>query len=1249
MLYFSNYEEYCKSFSYKNKEQEEVAVMLLCIKNYLLNILEFDNTVGTSVPFGFLEFIEKATIQSDFSEADKDELSHIILEFQSSFTYLIKNMHEKIVKENVVMPISKVRKINSESIKWLSKKSGKTIKEKVSSSGYKMLAVNRYNSLDVGENRLLKALLYELINRISMKLEYFPDNRVNDCEKELLQSIQKVIQSNALKDVGRWENISPNNALISDRYYKKAWKTWLMVNKLDDNIYNDSKNFSEYMAVTFFIKIATLMRKYAEFPQDLTKFNFQEFNFEKENQKIVGFIIPLFSSDKKENSKMEFDILDFIPCELSIISNKVTFEIDDVKTVIEFNNMKFNIESENNAFEGFNKTFGKKITPYNFDDFAIEFQNRLLYDIENKSLLNIFDEYYKANQIVIDIFSINPEFKADNLPTKKIVNKLIGFKVLQYGEVNYTPIGNSKILKKSENISVVSFSNIFENNNFDDASYLIKDMAKTFDTNNLIYILPDVFNEFQSVAMHKNIRMNFKNSFSFPKSISSIFSWQTTNLFEDFKANDFVIVADLINDKITFTLLQGKFKNELKQKFPKTKGIIWERYPTEIIDNETILNNLMGDLKNEFNNIDDAKWLLENIGFEGVTDNQQDLFIDLLDEWKHIEKGSVTNKNYTSNIDYDLKEFIEKRDVVIGKSKVHIILNSKNLECDEYECYYNLDIIDGYKSFQKYQKNVDFPMWRDYMPSLSIKQLYGKFELIKGMRIEPRIGKKYVVNIERTFTLPKGVKFYRFPLIIGDGIKEPQYEATLKSRAFPLDEDVECKLTMTYEYGTTDPYSLVFKPVDKTSFNQVKAEWVKIESNTYEVEDLPFPNFPAVKDWSNFKNYPKRGSRFETNDLLEWIERTLKEFDHNKYIEIDLNQYYVDWRISRVGKKHCEIYIAGVGAVLIFQPSNMELSSNDTIYTILEKGRHSRTYLFAINIRKKPYNPSTDINRERIIKSLFPFYVVFFNNRNIINEFPDNFAGNVIKGIVDLLYTYNTTTNKEIKSICLSFLILLRANVNENLCDIVMEHISENYEKTSKKAGIKDAKMWIICINNLETESEKLLLDKIFNLYKNDIKKDKKIITLLSTALWKNEKLIFNLDEEMLIDYFDKSIKLLNENLKKILKKGSVLFRDIREKNYMASYLEFILAVYRLRSKNVQSINEKISMNNPDVRKLYVILEKLSDILVERNIKLDTHVQVQVKRPEQYRAVSDLIYALLIYVTGKNIDEEIIISGIDDD
>ena len=65
-----------------------------------------------------------------------------------------------------------------------------------------------------------------------------------------------------------------------------------------------------------------------------------------------------------------------------------------------------------------------------------------------------------------------------------------------------------------------------------------------------------------------------------------------------------------------------------------------------------------------------------------------------------------------------------------------------------------------------------------------------------------------------------------------------------------------------------------------------------------------------------------------------------------------------------------------------------------------------------------------------------------------------------------------------------------------------------------------------------------------------------------------------------------------------------------------------------------------MSLNNPKIQQLYKYLEDM----VDSNIRVFSFLKIEITSKGGYENICDLLYVLLVYITGNNIDGEIRIS-----
>jgi hypothetical protein len=171
------------------------------------------------------------------------------------------------------------------------------------------------------------------------------------------------------------------------------------------------------------------------------------------------------------------------------------------------------------------------------------------------------------------------------------------------------------------------------------------------------------------------------------------------------------------------------------------------------------------------------------------------------------------------------------------------------------------------------------------------------------------------------------------------------------------------------------------------------------------------------------------------------------------------------------------------------------------------------------------------------------------------------------------------------------------------------------------------------CTRQEEKELLSYMLEGLF---------DDKMVAVLSKALWNNRKFIYNVDNEILFDYLD-SVQQRMSDLKEDYKKGKQKKRILRD---MATCMEYVLALFRLRSNEDAMINEKyLSLNNRTMRKIYNLLEEIVDMKME----VKSFLKLEISNKGAYKDIPDLVYALMVYITGYNAEGEIKISGLNDD
>ncbi len=98
-----------------------------------------------------------------------------------------------------------------------------------------------------------------------------------------------------------------------------------------------------------------------------------------------------------------------------------------------------------------------------------------------------------------------------------------------------------------------------------------------------------------------------------------------------------------------------------------------------------------------------------------------------------------------------------------------------------------------------------FILYKECLPKLSMEVIkdgrFKNFEIIKDKTI---LGDKETLEIETLFIIPKGRESFALPLILNE--EKIAYQGKITSKDFPLENDEEYKLTLTYDIGTEFNY-----------------------------------------------------------------------------------------------------------------------------------------------------------------------------------------------------------------------------------------------------------------------------------------------------------------------------------------------------------------------------------------------------------------------------------------------------------
>ena len=214
-------------------EVKSKALLMLMLRSWLTEVSRFDPVSGQALHIGIVDFmaiIAKSINYNTLENEIKDRIYRIASHTRESVVAIIEQTRDKILREHAMLPVYAAREVDSNSIQWLSRQPGRTLREKLSGRPY-IKAVRRRTSIDTAENRLLKAFLLRLERILIERQDALGLTNEETCE-ELLVIIQRWIRSENTAEIGAWGNLPPNNTLLQDKRYRKVWDGWLWMQRV---------------------------------------------------------------------------------------------------------------------------------------------------------------------------------------------------------------------------------------------------------------------------------------------------------------------------------------------------------------------------------------------------------------------------------------------------------------------------------------------------------------------------------------------------------------------------------------------------------------------------------------------------------------------------------------------------------------------------------------------------------------------------------------------------------------------------------------------------------------------------------------------------------------------------------------------------------------------------------------------------------------------------------------------------------
>ncbi len=407
--------------------------------DWFLSHVKVDPRSGDALPQTMTSFLLDLQKQEK-SDICKDRLWRIIDHCRESLMRIYRSLNENIHREHAQLPLHSVRELDASCFMKLSNRPGRTIREKVAGNPY-IQAVRHFQSIDLTENRLVKAFSERILELLVLKAEY-----LGEPEDESVVTIQKWLNSEEAKQIKRWDNIPPNNTLLSHRDYRRVWDSWRWLQRLEKNLSKDVAEVENRKKVIGFWNKLSYAYQYekfmlAEMPLDI---NFEKFSILPWDEKPIcgvadknifrfsyGDRIPVVKSAKKifkglpkEKTSVCIDLTGISPVYFSEslkIPQKLPYRLvwqDWHSTTIDVFDGDFVYKTDDNETVSIIDLFtNTNIPEITLKKAAAEFANKLKSNFEHENLIWLVPDHLDDFELDIIRRNLNLVFpNAEPLP-----------------------------------------------------------------------------------------------------------------------------------------------------------------------------------------------------------------------------------------------------------------------------------------------------------------------------------------------------------------------------------------------------------------------------------------------------------------------------------------------------------------------------------------------------------------------------------------------------------------------------------------------------------------------------------------------------------------------------------------------------------------------------------------------------------------------------------------------------------------
>lgn len=1218
--------------------KEPIAQQLLQVQHrYLIN-LDFDPLTGEALPQRMSHRISQ-DIRAPRRAELHDRFNYIIDHCADAVNSILIMPRQTVIRVHEMTPVYLAQRLDSRSVQWLSRKPGNNLREKLATNPH-ILAATRKMSFDTLENRLLKAFLIRIQGLLLDRQE--ADIKLTERQESLIDSIQKTLRQEEFIAIKPWQHMPPNNVLLQDKQYRKVWRAWQLLNRLEDDCEHQQKNgiasgfaiFSEILKQLAATERCLLLDQAWQFKLDYLSVSSA---IENTEELVPVEVVAIDLGNDESNGGAQIAPQAELVLSLSVEGN---IQIQRRESSGKTQEWQLDFQQTDGLVEVKLSSSSKsrdqgeawyRAMPKDFSNLAEWLISELVPG--NSSLRQLTDPLVKTSDNFVSLMFDGASCK---LQTNEKAACWITPQFLDASGLNC-----SESLALSAEESIFSARELAQVTG-DSHSRRLGSFAELLASHvravqGMHYLVSDHHSDFETTDLRREMNRNFNHAAPLPKSIAAVYA---TLEKSQFKPNDLIMVlsSDLDGIYVTPVYYCGGENpgEEYLERHPSIK--LSQQGEQQLLQQALVNSGLPEDIANRF---------IELYSYSEIVSNKAQLVLHDGEHWYRVPVGlKVAIIDINDELSRETYALQKKEEKTYFLSVSAAVKQQKGVKPTQWLA--SDPLLGSQRLLEQQCKQPNKVFWKDHLPQLMtrlpVEGIEKAFYFVNSQTsVKPERGIPVDIRINTHFTLPSEQEEIRFTIYQGKDSHQQVFSLLLSLKK-PLKTNCICKLTLTYTYGDEQPYKLRFEPadIDNQPFNYIDAKWGEKQDDTAN-RIVAIPAFPERMTFEELRAYP---GNERTTDIVGWVERNLDQLDDIYHFimfgrgEKRFNFAYkdIEWANNRNFGYYSSHPSYESIKVYLSDFNEFDIINENYFSGSLRKNKNDEFVLTNIGVQGE----LTELELKSVTKSWrFPMLTFSDQGRCFIDEdIPTDFAKKgkqAIKQAQELLTLQgiNKTLENELKLFLNYCHKLMPKSAIEDLLQASNDKQMLRKEHIRFKYSFGDASQsW-----------QKQLLLQILEPLDDSSRTRAVTLEILSVAMWRDQSMI----HQLAVDQVTALAKRLNKQLLdeiKWLKKEDQFFKW----NSFILRLELLLALLRTRESSDPVISSLFALDSSLTKQLLDTVEKITDEQGEvlfrqlQHPKVVARVKLALNKPDAYHRTPDLLYTLKLYLSGDDGADQITIT-----